>query len=119
MITTFKEYIEKRFLTEEGPPGGGIGAPGALPGGPPGMGGPLGGGPPGMGGPPGGGLPGMGPPGGPGGAPPGGGDLAGKKPLVLNSLNVWETLKKIFGMDSEEKTPQIPEKQKPLQHLQS
>lgn len=101
----FRDYFQKRFLTEEG-----IGAPGALPpGGPPGgaappMGGPPGGGPP-MGGPPGGGL--GGPPGGglggpPGGGAPGGGDLSGKKPLELKPLNVWQVLEKILGIDKDD-----------------
>jgi hypothetical protein len=118
-MKNFKEYVEKRFLFEEAP---GIGAPGALPmgggppgGGPPGLGG--GGGPPpmgGMGGPP-GGMPGMG-----GGPPPGGGgNMAGQKPLVINSLDIWEVLKKIFSIDSEEKKPEIVEKPTALKHLQS
>jgi hypothetical protein len=55
------------------------------------------------------------------GGPPGGGgaDMAGKKPLVINTLNVWETLKKIFGMDADEKSPEMPDKPSKLQHLQS
>ena len=121
-MNTFQEYFNKRFLFEEAP---GISAPGGLPGGPPGggMGVPPGGMPPPGGGMGGGPSPGMG--GGPGmGAPPGGGapggDMSGKKPLIVNSLDVWKTLKSIFGMDSEEeKNIDTPEKQTQLKHLQS
>jgi hypothetical protein len=121
IMRTFRKFIEKRFLIEQG-----IGAPGAIPGGPPGGGGPppMGGGP--MGGPPpmGGGMggppPGLGgPPGGPpmgGGGP--GGDMSGKKPLELKPLDVWEVLERLLGLDKEE-TPKKPPQPKQNQHLQS
>jgi hypothetical protein len=122
-MNTFQEYFNKRFLFEEAP--GGIGSPGALPG----MGGGAGGPPPGMGGGAGGPPPGIGggaggPPPGMGGGPPGGGGAPGgepppKNPLKINTLDVWETLKKIFGMDTDEKSPDIPEKPNKLQHLNS
>lgn len=119
-MNTFQEYFNKRFLFEEAP---GIGAPGAIPaGGPPGGGAP-GGGSPGMPPPGGGGMGGMGggpPMGGPGGAPGGpGADMAGKIALKINTLDVWETLKKIFGSETDEKSPDIPEKPNKLQHLNS
>ena len=106
-MVTFREFIKKRFLIEQG-----IGSPGAIPvgspiGGSPGMP-PMGGPPGGMGGPPGG----MGPPGG------GGGDLAGKKPLELKPLDVWSVLERLLGLEKEEtKPPKLEPKQN--KHLQS
>lgn len=121
-MNTFQEYFNKRFLFEEAP-GGGIGAPGALPGGPGGAGSPPGGMPPPIGGGGGGGGMGGGPPPGMGGGPPGGGAPGGepppKNPLKINTLDVWETLKKIFGSETDEKSPDIPEKPNKLQHLNS
>jgi hypothetical protein len=53
-----------------------------------------------------------------GGAPGGGGDMSGKKPLELKPLDVWGVLERLLGLEKEEETPKPPQP-KQIQHLQS